>query len=941
MLQPRRAAALSVVLAFATSSALASQNFGDVQGPVPMSTSMGRVVPATDNPVVRAMYRQVLDVYWRDPIWSQSMPAMIANWWQSSSSPLVNTNYSGAPASTITEAQERAWNNAVMEVYSGNAGLSTDAEKYEFLTRSLISTSDLLPEVPTAPPSGNVTATDPLANGIIADSLRQVQRLEIANQSYQMRMLNQQLQIQAQQQAQFNANMANWNAQQAQLTSAAVAQLNQWAAGAASGAAVEADIKARRRQEAAARAYLEQNGPSSSTFYLHGTNLCMDVGSSELEEIPVRYVPCNGSEQQKWLKVGRQFISMAKPAKCLDVRRNQSHNGAILQTVSCSAPGTNSAQEFEIDPLRNINGKCVDFDGVTQNDSEGKVQLWDCFPTNPAYRPIVRGNVVLNDMVGHMLVTGRRQRLAESCFANGKYHRNGTMIQRFAEPFVNTSAGCQSEWQTCQNGTWTGSYTYSSCKVNYCYADGSTDGWLPGAKMMRYTSPVVPYGRPCGGALVTCENGQFTGINVYPYKTCTQAPPSNCTFNGAVVPHMGQVTAYAEAITAPGQPCREAILACGGGGSFHLFSTRTGIRDVNVFKSPSCIATPPLPPPPPTPPSVGACTFHGIQVPHGLGIRGYVRSMVVSPETCQWADLTCQNSVLQGANNYPYAACEVRVPPPPPTPGPAGSNCTFNNRTYIPGSIVVGFKTPSVPYGSQCERATMTCENGVFAQSNVYAYDTCDTDLPLGACTLNGALYMHGQSATFYRSTNGPGSVCSTETRTCTNGVLSGSFELEYCPGPLCSFNGRNWVPGARVLHYKTPAATVTQPCEGKMLTCEYGAFTGAAEYPHPACTPLPVSAPDGGTQDGGSDAGQPPAPDGGTRDGGTDAGQPPAQDGGTRDGGSDGGSSPTPDGGTRDGGSDGGSSPTSDGGTRDGGSDAGQPPPDGGTRDGGSDAGQ
>lgn len=56
-------------------------------------------------------------------------------------------------------------------------------------------------------------------------------------------------------------------------------------------------------------------------------------------------------------------------------------------------------------------------------------------------------------------------------------------------------------------------------------------------------------------------------------------------------------------------------------------------------------------------------------------------------------------------------------------PAPTPASCTFNGQTIASGSSVTAYQSASVPYGSTCVSQTRTCSNGVLSGS--YAYASC------------------------------------------------------------------------------------------------------------------------------------------------------------------------------------------------------------------------
>jgi hypothetical protein len=136
--------------------------------------------------------------------------------------------------------------------------------------------------------------------------------------------------------------------------------------------------------------------------------------------------------------------------------------------------------------------------------------------------------------------------------------------------------------------------------------------------------------------------------------------------------------------------------------------------------------------------------------------------------------------------------------------------CTFNGNTVTNGSSVTAYQSDSVPYGSSCVSQTRTCTDG--SLSGTYAYASCQVSHQ--SCTLSGVTVEHGDSHTFYSSqTAPPGGLCSavSQSRTCTDGTLSGFASYQYAS---CTCAPLSYCAGA-VIH------TVDGQC---------------ADTPHPAC---------------------------------------------------------------------------------------------------------
>lgn len=113
-------------------------------------------------------------------------------------------------------------------------------------------------------------------------------------------------------------------------------------------------------------------------------------------------------------------------------------------------------------------------------------------------------------------------------------------------------------------------------------------------------------------------------------------------------------------------------------------------------------------------------------------------------------------------------------------------SCTFNSATVTHGNSVTAYQKQNVGYGKSCTSETRTCSNGSLSGS--YAYASC-TVAGASSCTLDGVTVPHGSSATFYSTQTAPsGTTCTGESggsalsqsRTCSDGTLSGSSSYQY-----------------------------------------------------------------------------------------------------------------------------------------------------------------
>jgi len=143
--------------------------------------------------------------------------------------------------------------------------------------------------------------------------------------------------------------------------------------------------------------------------------------------------------------------------------------------------------------------------------------------------------------------------------------------------------------------------------------------------------------------------------------------------------------------------------------------------------------------------------------------------------------------------------------------------------TITHGQSRTAYQASTVPYNQSCVSQTRTCNDGTLSGS--YTHISCSVGAPAN-CTLDGVTVNHGQSRTFYSTRTAPsGQLCSSydQTRTCTNGTLSGPSSYQYAscsctPTTVYSCSTNNVV---RTVTNSSCNVTVTNP----YATCTSPAF--------------------------------------------------------------------------------------------------------------------
>ena len=188
------------------------------------------------------------------------------------------------------------------------------------------------------------------------------------------------------------------------------------------------------------------------------------------------------------------------------------------------------------------------------------------------------------------------------------------------------------------------------------------------------------------------------------------------------------------------------------------------------------------------------CEFDGVTYEHGEDVVAYRESVVLGGRSCNSSTntetRTCNNGTMTG--RFEHSSCNDT------------NDCTLDGVTIANGDTITAYLTDAPGIGQSCSSQTRTCNNGTLSGS--YAYSQCGGDD--AACTFNGRTIAHGASVTAYEVERVSASgTCNSETRVCTNGRLSGSFNYETCESDLpvtpepptrdCFFWVSGYVPGA------------------------------------------------------------------------------------------------------------------------------------------------
>lgn len=166
----------------------------------------------------------------------------------------------------------------------------------------------------------------------------------------------------------------------------------------------------------------------------------------------------------------------------------------------------------------------------------------------------------------------------------------------------------------------------------------------------------------------------------------------------------------------------------------------------------------------------------------------------------------------------------------------SASQCAFNGQVLQDGQAVQAYLNSTEASGSSCVSQVRTCTSGVLTGS--YAYASCSVGAP-ASCLFNGQTVSSGQSVVAYQNSSVPaGSTCVSQTSTCTNGTWSSPFTNAFCQvgqPASCQFNGITYTNGSAITAFQASTAVAGSTCVSQTETCVNGQFSGT--YAFPNCT--------------------------------------------------------------------------------------------------------
>jgi hypothetical protein len=196
----------------------------------------------------------------------------------------------------------------------------------------------------------------------------------------------------------------------------------------------------------------------------------------------------------------------------------------------------------------------------------------------------------------------------------------------------------------------------------------------------------------------------------------------------------------------------------------------------------------------------------------------------------------------------------------------AGTNfCIAGGKRYKDtSSLNTLFRSPEVPFGSQCERVTLTCkarnwlDGEVVVDVNQFPR-SCKVQKPQ-SCTLEGRTVAerrtiaHGATLPLFRASEAPvGERCQRLVRKCENGVMTGdeAFRFSSCSDTqACTFDKKTIKDKGTIDAYKlnvvdsSTGRKCSEPTNMMRLTCTNGQLSAPKDwtsFPFSTCTARPM----------------------------------------------------------------------------------------------------
>ncbi len=414
-----------------------------------------------------------------------------------------------------------------------------------------------------------------------------------------------------------------------------------------------------------------------------------------------------------------------------------------------------------------------------------------------------------------------------SCALGSYYVPSGSAVRAYARNAVAPTESCDAYAQTrvCSNGFLSGNpiYAFSSCvvnTVNNCVINGFS--LTDGQSRTFYDVATVTTGDSCSnhGQTRTCTGGLLSGSPAYSVAGCQSVAPSSCTLDGLSVQSGSSQTFYSQRTVPYGASCSSY--------GYARPCTNGALAGPSNYAYATCSVA-----------STSSCTVGAVTLASGTSKTFYSSSSVTSGSCANIASVrTCTNGVMDGSDSYTYPSCLDSV-----------TSCSLGGTTLANGATTTAYLVQHVANTDSCDyyNTVRTCINGTLSGDASYAYASC-TKAAAGQCVLDNVVMSSGTSRSFYTASAAPaGTLCTAirQTRTCTNGAISGTATYKFASctdDKSCSLDGVTVQDGDASLFFsaRTVAYGVTCGSVSQNRTCTNGTLSGTATYKYSGCSVNP-----------------------------------------------------------------------------------------------------
>lgn len=165
--------------------------------------------------------------------------------------------------------------------------------------------------------------------------------------------------------------------------------------------------------------------------------------------------------------------------------------------------------------------------------------------------------------------------------------------------------------------------------------------------------------------------------------------------------------------------------------------------------------------------------------------------------------------------------------------------CSFAGQILTEGQSTTAYQALSVAAGGSCVSQTRTCSSGVLSGS--YQFGSCSVQSPsaTASCSLYGQTVPHGGSIQAFQSSSVSSGSCVSQSRVCSNGTLSGTYQYLSCVRN-CSFNGAEVGHGSSVQAFAASSVPNGSTCVSQQRQCSDGTLSGS--YAYSSCSVQPAA---------------------------------------------------------------------------------------------------